>query len=91
MIDVSVEALPLARTWVHGIQSGRRINVGDRMQMHDLVHRQTPLVSDPSRVSALWRAFEDCVNLGIAQLLASPVHYTRAAFKFPPRRHGSLS
>ena len=72
MVDVSVEALPLARTWVHGIQSGRRINVGDRMQMYDLVHNQMPLVSDPSRLNALWRAFEDCVNLGIAQLLASP-------------------
>ena len=72
MVEALVEALPLARTWVHGIQSGRPINVGDRMQMYDLVHRQIPLVSDPSRVSALWRAYEDCVNLGIAQLLASP-------------------
>ena len=67
-----VEVLPLARTWVHGIQSGRPINVGDRMQMYDLVHRQIPLVSDQSEFNALWGAFEDCVNLGIAQLLASP-------------------
>jgi hypothetical protein len=64
-----VEVLPLARTWVHGIQSGRPINVGDRMQMYNLVYRPIP---DHSESNALWHAFEDCVNLGIAQLLASP-------------------
>ena len=65
-----VEVLPLARTWVHGIQSGRRINVGDRMQMYTLLHTDTP--PNQSEFNALWGAFEDCVNLGIAQLLASP-------------------
>ena len=71
-MDPDSEYLAIARTWVRGIQSGRRINVGDRMQMYDLVHTQLPHVSDPPRLNALWRAFEDCVNLGIAQLLASP-------------------
>jgi hypothetical protein len=66
------EYMELARTWARGVQSGRRINVRDRMQMYDLVHNRMPLVSDAARLSALWRAFEECVDLGIAQLLRSP-------------------
>lgn len=66
------EYVELARTWARGVQSGRRISVSDRMQMYDLVHNRMPLVSDPARMSALWRAFEDCVDLGITQLLGSP-------------------
>lgn len=68
----SGEYLTLARTWAHGLQSGRRISLGDRMQMYSLVHNQLPLISNHPRWNALWRAFEDCVNLGIARLLASP-------------------
>ena len=37
-----------------------------------LVHNQLPLISNHPRWNELWRAFEDCVNLGIARLLASP-------------------
>ena len=66
----SGEYLTLARTWAHGLQSGRRISLGDRM--HSLVHNQLPLISNHPRWNELWRAFEDCVNLGIARLLASP-------------------
>ena len=68
----SGEYLTLARTWAHGLQSGRRISLGDRMQMYSLVHNQLPLISNHPRWNELWRAFEDCVNLGIARLLASP-------------------
>ncbi len=35
----SSEPLKVAREWVHDVLSGRRINVGDRMQMYDSVHK----------------------------------------------------
>jgi hypothetical protein len=53
----------LARKWIGAVLSGRKVARAERMQMYYLVYQQ---------VYRLWRVFEDCVNLGIEQLLRSP-------------------
>ena len=72
--------LQVAHNWVRDVLSGRRINDGDRTQMYDLVHNQIPRIPDPSRLNALWRAFEDCVNLGIVQLLETSPSFIRGLY-----------
>ena len=70
--NLQSEVLKVARKWVLDVQSGRKLAVGDKMQMYDLVHNLFALHRHRISRDELWRAFEASVNLGVAQLLGSP-------------------